>query len=687
MRPGRPWPLGATQCDGLTNIAVDAGSADAVEVCVFDEDGVERRIELTERTGSVRHGASADLPPGTRYGFRVHGNRTDVNVWNPAKLLVDPYARAIVGQVTHDQSLLDNDRDSAGSVPRSVVMPADDFDWEGDRRPEIAWADTLIYEAHVRGMTAMHPGVPADRRGSYLGMAAPAVVDHVRRLGVTAVELMPIHRFESEPHLFEAGLTNYWGYNTLGFFAPHGAYASDGDGVTAVTEFRTMVKLLHRAGLEVILDVVYNHTAEGGIGGPILSFRGLDAQSWYRIHDGDPPLDDDVTGCGNTLDVRSERTVALILDSLRYWVTEMHVDGFRFDLATALGREDHGFSPRARLLETIAQDPTLAGVKLIAEPWDIGPGGYQVGVFPPRWSEWNGRYRDGIRDVWRGQPQMLGEWAERMCGSSDLFDHSGRDPRASINFVTAHDGFTLSDLVSYEHKRNEANGEENRDGTDDNRSWNCGVEGPTDDAAILALRARQRRNLLTTLLVSQGVPMILAGDEVANSQAGSNNAYAQDNEISWIDWANADVELLSFVQQLTALRSAHPVLRRRRFLEGRPTGVDPRDDLAWFGADGTPMSPALWGTDPRSVTAVLNGSAIVEPGLDGQRVVDDSVMIIINSGPEPVNAVLPAGPWPSTWTVTIDTADPGSLALRDLSAGDVCRLTERSMMVLVASSD
>ena len=694
--PGRPAPLGASWNGRTTNVAVFAGDARRVELCVFDPRGVERRVELPERSGGVWHGEFPELTPGTRYGFRVSGERRGAgDVWNPAKLLLDPYARAIVGDVEHGSWLGDDNHDSAPHVPRSVVTDGAGFDWEDDRRPEIPWHDTLVYEAHVKGLTMLHPAVHPEHRGTYLGVSSPPIVDHLLSLGVTAVELLPVHRHVPEARLVEVGLSNYWGYNSIGYFAPHHGYATGGDGLAAVDEFKTMVRRLHRAGIEVILDVVYNHTAEGGHGGPILAYRGFDNAAYYRLDPDDPTQYVDYTGCGNSLNMRHPHVLQLIMDSLRYWVTEMHVDGFRFDLASALARELHDVDRLSAFFDLIQQDPVTSGVKLIAEPWDVGEGGYQVGNFPPLWSEWNGKYRDTVRDFWRGRPDTMGELAIRLCGSSDLYDNEGRSPHASVNFVTAHDGFSLADLVSYEHKHNDANGEANRDGTDDNRSWNCGVEGPSDDPHVEALCARQRRNLLTTLLVSQGVPMLLAGDEMAHTLGGTNNAYCQDNPTSWLNWEEMDEPLLEFTRRLATFRRSHPVLRRRRFLEGRPTGSSPQDDVAWFAPWGEPMSAEHWEAEsPRVIGCLLNGSAITEPGAEGEWIVDESLLIILSGDPDPQRFTLPTGAWLASWTVAFDTAavdtaisdavelDPS----RRHRAGDQIEITGRSVVVLVAST-
>jgi len=685
--PGRPTPLGASWDGRATNVAVFAGDASTVELCLFDTAGNEQRVELPDRSGQVWHGEFPELLPGAHYGFRVDGHRRDGgDRWNPTKLLIDPAARAIVGEVSHGEWLSDESTDSAPYMPRSVVVDLGEFDWEDDRRPDVPWHETVIYEAHVKGLTMMHPGVPHEHRGTYLGVSSPAVIDHLRSLGVTAIELLPVHRFVSEPRLDELGLTNYWGYNSIGYFAPHHAYAPDRDGLVAVDDFRAMVRQLHRAGIEVILDVVYNHTAEGGPAGPTLAFRGVDNTAYYRLDGDDREGYVDFTGCGNTLDLRHPNVLQLVTDSLRYWVTEMHVDGFRFDLATALARSSDDYDRFSSFFSVIEQDPILSGVKLIAEPWDVAPGGYQVGNFPPLWSEWNGRYRDTVRDFWRGAPGSLGDLAERLCGSSDLYDREGRQPRATVNFVTAHDGFTLADLTTYEHKRNEANGEDNRDGTDDNRSWNCGVEGPTDDAAINRLRDRQRRNLIATLLLSQGVPMLLAGDEMANTQQGSNNGYAQDNEISWLDWAAMDESLLEFTRRISSFRRAHPVLRRRRFFEGRPSGPSGRDDIAWFGPSGTSMDAEHWQLEsPRAFGCMLNGAAISESGPEGERIIDDSLFIILSGESDAQEFTLPSDGWESSWSVALDTASSEREPMRLHRAGEAITIEGRSIVVLVAA--
>src|SRR6266496_3660938 len=570
--PGRPFPLGATWDGRGTNFALWSSSAEAVSVCLFDGAGRESRIRLADRTYHVAHGYLPGVGPGQLYGFRTEGTYDPRRgqFHNPAKLLVDPYAKAVVGEfVDHPSVYAANPDDSASHVPRSAIVdPA--FDWGDDRRPDVPWDDTVIYELHVRGFTRQHPEIPEQLRGTYAGLGHPAAVEYLRSLGITAVELMPIHQFVSEPAAQQRGMRNYWGYNSLGYFAPHAGYALASDPGEVVREFKAMVRSLHAAGIEVILDVVYNHTCEGGPGGPILSFRGIDNRAYYRLLPGDPSRYLDYTGCGNTFDPRLPFPLQLITDSLRYWITEMHVDGFRFDLASALARSLHDVDKLSSFFDTIHQDPVISQAKLIAEPWDVGAGGYQVGAFPPLWTEWNDRYRNAVRDFWRGALPDVRDLGYRLSGSSDLYAWGGRRPYASVNFVTAHDGFTLRDMVSYERKHNEANGEENRDGADDNHSWNCGVEGETDDPAVLALRDRQVRNLLATLLLSQGVPMIAAGDELGKTQGGNNNAYCQDNEISWLDWDRDDRRraLLGFTRRLVRLRLSQPVLQRRRFFRG-----------------------------------------------------------------------------------------------------------------------
>ncbi|MFE5141483.1 glycogen debranching protein GlgX [Streptomyces fagopyri] len=681
--PGAPTPLGArfrVGPDGVagTNFALWAGGAEAVDLCLFDErDGVthETRVPLTELTHEIWHGFVPGVLPGRRYGYRVHG-RWDPWTgarWNPAKLLLDPYARAVDGDFSlppevyghvrdwPQQQVADtvrDDRDSAPYVPKGVVVQDDD-DWSDDHRPKTPWADSVIYELHVRGFTRLHPGIPEELRGTYAGLAHPAAIEHLVTLGVTAVELLPVHQFAHEDHLLRRGLKNYWGYNSIGYFAPHAGYAAAGTTGGQVGEFKRMVRALHAAGIEVILDVVYNHTAEAGELGPMLSLRGIDNRGYYRLQS-DARRYADYTGCGNTLHVVQPHVLRLITDSLRYWVTEMGVDGFRFDLAAALARSMHDVDMLSPFLAVIAQDPVLRRVKLIAEPWDVGSGGYQVGAFPPLWTEWNDRYRNAVRDFWRGALPDVRDLGYRLSGSSDLYAWGGRRPYASVNFVTAHDGFTLRDLVSYERKHNEANGEGNRDGTDDNRAWNCGVEGETDEERVRALRRRQLRNLLTTLLLSTGVPMLVAGDEFGRTQRGSNNAYCQDNEISWIDWSLLEEPgwraLFDLTSRLIALRHRHPVLRRRAFFSGRAHSVDGLRDLAWFTARGAEMTERDWYAPAGTLGMYLSGRDI--PGRDarGAPVVDDSFLAVLHAGDRPTGFVLPGPPWARRYEVVVDTS-------------------------------
>jgi isoamylase len=645
VSPGDPFPLGAT-FDGLgTNFSVFSAVADSVELCIF-ENGDEVRYTLPEIDAYCWHGYVEGIEPGVRYGFRVHGPYDPENGLrcNPSKLLLDPYAKAVDGRVSWGQGvypyklggddLTMDTTDSAPDMPKAIVVdPA--FDWGFDRHPKTSWADSVIYETHVRGLTLTHPEIPEHIRGTYAAVAHPVMIEHFVKLGVTAIELMPVHQFVNDHRLVDMRLSNYWGYNSIAYLAPHNAYASRGRH-RVVTEFKAMVRALHAAGIEVILDVVYNHTAEGNHLGPALAFRGLDNASYYRLVDGEPRLYSDSTGTGNTLNVRNPHVLQLLMDSLRYWVLDMHVDGFRFDLAATLARQFHEVDRLSAFFDLIQQDPVISQVKLIAEPWDVGEGGYQVGNFPPLWSEWNGKYRDSIRDYWRQSGAAIGELAERLTGSSDLYEATGRRPFASINFVTCHDGFTLVDLVSYNEKHNNANGEDNRDGTDDNRSWNCGEEGPTDDLVVAALRYQQARNFLATLFLSQGVPMLLGGDEIGRTQSGNNNAYCQDNEISWYDWSRVDQELLAWTRALITLRRQHPVFRRRRFFQGRPVRGPRRDDrlpdIAWFRPDGEEMTDKDWEVGyAKSLGVFLNGSAIPDPDPHGRPVVDDSFFLIFNS--------------------------------------------------------
>src|SRR5215217_447953 len=592
--PGSPFPLGATYDGTGTNFAVFSEVADAVELCLFDADGAETRVALPERTAQVWHGYAPTAGPGQRYGFRVHGPYEPAAGLrcHPSKLLLDPYATAVEGEVDWGEAMFTY-RFDAPDGPLNDLVTSPYFDWANDRPPRTAWNETVVYEVHVKGFTARHPDIPEELRGTYAGLAHPAAIEYLSALGITAVELLPVHQFIQDSHLVERGLRIYWGYNSIGFLAPHNAYSASGQLGGQVQEFKQLVKAMHDAGLEVILDVVYNHTAEGNHLGPTLSFKGLDNRAYYRLVEDDPRFYYDTTGTGNSLNMRHPHVLQLIMDSLRYWVTEMHVDGFRFDLASALAREFHEVDRLAAFFDIIQQDPVISQVKLIAEPWDLGDGGYQVGNFPPLWSEWNGKYRDTVRDFWRGEPATLAEFASRVAGSSDLYEHTGRRPIASVNFVIAHDGFTLADLVSYNEKHNEANGENNRDGESHNRSWNCGVEGPTDDAAVVALRERQHRNFLVTLLLSQGVPMLLHGDEIGRTQQGNNNVYCQDNELSWVDWDLGEdrTALLDFTKRVIHLRRDHPVLRRRRFFEGAADhgGESDLHDIAWFNPSGEHM--------------------------------------------------------------------------------------------------
>jgi isoamylase len=670
--PGSPAPLGAHWDGTGTNFALWSAGATAVDLCLFDPDGTEHRQRLQETTHQVWHGRLPGVGPGQRYGYRVHGpwDPGAGNRWNPAKLLLDPYTRAVDGDLVLDPALFGyraegpdtgpaDPRDSAPYVPRGVVVH-DPFPWDGDRRPDTSWSDTVVYEVHVRGATMRHPDVPPALRGTYAGLAHPAFVEHLVSLGVTAVELLPVHAFVSEPHLLRRGLTNYWGYNTLGYFAPHAAYSSAGSGGAQVTEFKAMVKALHAAGIEVVLDVVYNHTAEGDHTGPTLSLKGIDNAGYYRLDGADRSRYTDYTGCGNTLDVRRPQVLALLMDSLRYWVTEMHVDGFRFDLAAALARSFHDVDRLPAFFDVVHQDPVVSRVKLIAEPWDIGEGGYQVGNFPPLWTEWNGRYRDTVRDVWSGAHVGVRDLAYRLTGSSDLYRSDGRRPFASVNFVTAHDGFTLADLVAYERKRNEANGEDNRDGESHNRTWNGGVEGPTDDPVVLAVRARQQRNLLATLLLSTGVPMLTAGDELGRSQGGNNNAYCQDDEVSWIDWDGVDGDLLAFARRLLRLRHESPVLRQEAFFEGHEIpGTGGTRDVAWFAPDGGQLTTADWfDTGLQTVGMYLDGRGIRHRDERGRPVVDDSYLVQLHAGPGPVTVQLPGPPWADGYEFVLDTEYP-----------------------------
>jgi isoamylase len=695
--PGSAYPLGATYDGSGTNFAVFSEVAERVELCLFDEAGAETRILLPERDAFVWHGYLPNVGPGQRYGYRVHGPYDPANGHrcNPSKLLLDPYAKAVEGEIDWDQACFSytwgeedsfNGQDSAPHMSKSVVI-SPYFDWDNDRHPRTPYNETIIYEAHVKGLTQTHPGIPAEIRGTYAALAHPIMIEHYQKIGVTAIELMPVHQFVHDSHLVERELRNYWGYNTIGFFAPHNDYSSSGHLGQQVQEFKAMVKALHAEGLEVILDVVYNHTAEGNHLGPTLSFRGIDNSAYYRLVEGSAKHYYDTTGTGNTLLMRSPQVLQLIMDSLRYWVTEMHVDGFRFDLASSLARQFHEVDRLSAFFDLVQQDPVVSQAKLIAEPWDVGEGGYNVGQFPPLWTEWNGKYRDLMRDYWRGEPETLAEFASRLTGSADLYEDDGRRPLASINFVTAHDGFTLHDLVSYNEKHNEANGEGGADGESHNNSWNCGVEGETDDLEVVALREQQKRNFLTTLFLSQGVPMLLHGDELGRTQGGNNNVYAQDNETSWVDWERAkDFEVLTqFVAQLARLRKQHPVFRRRRFFRGRPVKGTQIEDIGWFTPAGEWMSEEDWESGfAKSVAVFLNGEGIREPDARGERVTDDSFFLLFNAHSEPIEFTLPDLGAGERWQVAVDTAAPmlADAETQSAKTGEPIEVEARSVRVL-----
>jgi glycogen operon protein len=695
--PGTAYPLGATYDGNGTNFALFSEGAQRIELCLFDDAGTESRVDLVDVDGYVWHTYLPQVGPGQRYGYRVHGDYDPAtgNRYNPAKLLIDPYAKAVEGQITEDAALYGYDKDdptepdqgdSAGVTMKCVVINPY-FDWRGDRMPRTPYAETLIYEAHVKGLTQRHPDVPDEIRGTYSAIGHPAVIAHLQKLGVTAIELMPVHQFVTD----RAGAhPNYWGYNTIAFLAPHNGYSSTGQRGAQVQEFKAMVRALHAAGIEVILDVVYNHTAEGNHLGPTLSMRGIDNHAYYKLDEKDPSKYTDYTGTGNSMNVSHPHTLQLIMDSLRYWVLEMHVDGFRFDLASTLAREFYEVDRLSAFFDIVQQDPVISQVKLIAEPWDLGPGGYQVGNFPPLWTEWNGQYRDTVRDFWRGEPQALGEFASRLTGSSDLYAHSGRRPVASINFVTAHDGFTLSDLVSYNDKHNEANGEENRDGTNDNRSWNCGVEGPTDDPDVLAMRARQQRNFIATLLLSQGVPMLSHGDELGRTQHGNNNAYNQDNELAWVDWDAADRPLIEFTATLARLRREHPTFRRSRFFDGRPIRRDDGGsvpDIAWLRPDGTQMQPEDWESGfGRAVGVFLNGDGIDERDARGRAIRDRHFIVLFNAGDESIDFSIPRVRASPSWDLLVETGAHGNGA-HPVEPGGTVTLQARALAVLGAHSD
>jgi glycogen operon protein len=701
--PGTSYPLGATYDGAGTNFSLFSEVAEKVELCLIGKDGTEERVNLDEVDSYVWHAYLPTVTPGQRYGFRVSGpwdpdagHRCD-----PSKLLLDPYGKSFHGDFDFTQALYSYDLavakddptatgtppmvDSLGHTMTSVVINPY-FNWGSDRAPNTPYHETVIYEAHVKGMTQTHPGIPEDQRGSYAGLCHPVIIEHLKSLNVTAIELMPVHQFMHDHRLLDLGLRNYWGYNTFGFFAPHYQYAANQAAGGAVAEFKNMVRSFHAAGIEVILDVVYNHTAEGNHLGPTVNFRGIDNAGYYRLLDGDLKLYKDFTGTGNSLNVRHPHSLQLIMDSLRYWVLDMHVDGFRFDLASTLAREFYEVDRLSAFFDLVQQDPVISQVKLIAEPWDIGEGGYQVGNFPGLWTEWNGQYRDTVRDYWRGEPATLNEFASRLTGSSDLYEATGRRPSASINFVTAHDGFTLADLVSYNEKRNMANGEDNRDGESHNRSWNCGVEGPTDDPEILELRARQMRNILATLMVSQGTPMISHGDEIGRTQHGNNNTYCQDSEIAWMDWTlcETNADLMTFARKVTGLRKDHPVFRRRRFFDGKliRSGDEEVRDIAWLTKGGIPMTPEDWNSGFQCVAVFLNGDAIPAPNARGERVVDDTFLLCFNAQSDPVEFVAAEGDYAAEWTAALDTAVPTGSTDLVVKSGETFSLQGRSVIVL-----
>ena len=698
--PGEPYPLGATWNGAGVNFAIYARNATGVELCLFDaeKDKTEtHKIKFTERSHQVWHAYLPDVKPGQLYGYRVHGPFEPKNGYrfNANKLLIDPYAKAIAGVVKWDDALFGykvgdeekdlsfSELDSAPFIPKAIVVdPA--YDWEGDSPPRISYHNSIIYETHIKGFTKLHPDIPEEIRGTYAALAHPVTIKYLKELGITAIELMPVHEFIDDRHLVENGLSNYWGYNTIGFFAPDARYSSSGVLGSQVKEFKDMVKEIHKAGIEVIIDVVYNHTAEGNEMGPTLSFKGIDNTSYYRLVEDEKRYYMDYTGTGNTLNANLPSVLRLMMDSLRYWIIEMHVDGFRFDLASTLARELHEVNRLSSFFEIIYQDPVISQVKLIAEPWDVGEGGYQVGKFPPGWAEWNGKYRDCIRDYWRGAESMLGEFGQRFTGSPDLYQDDYRRPTASVNFITAHDGFTLNDLVSYNEKHNDANGEDNKDGEDNNSSWNCGIEGETNDLEVLALRQQQKRNLLTTLFLSQGVPMLVAGDEISRTQGGNNNAYCQDNEISWLNWVEKDDELLDFTRKLIHLRKKHPVFCRRKWFQGQSIKGVGVEDIAWFLPEGNEMEEHNWEEDyARSLAVYLNGMGLRSVGTHGERITDDSFYVIFNAYEGELDYLLPAEKYGSEWTKVLDT----SLTSIDectgvYKAGEMVRVSGRSTVLL-----
>ncbi|HEY9886920.1 MAG TPA: glycogen debranching protein GlgX, partial [Candidatus Obscuribacterales bacterium] len=701
--PGEPHPLGATWDGEGTNFAIFSENATAVYLCLFDEAGQETQIELRELSNYVWHGYVRGIMPGQRYAYRVEGPHEpeEGKRFNSNKLLLDPYAQAIAGDVQHGPAIFgypiedatkdDRDLDFSAlddrdSIPKCVVVDPT-FDWEGDRHPHTPWHETIIYEAHVKGFTKLHPDIPAPLRGTYAGLAHPAAIAHLKTLGVSAIELLPVHHFNAYPgHLVSVGLRNYWGYDSFGYFAPYSGYSVAGSHGEQVREFKEMVKALHREGIEVILDVVYNHTGEGNQFGPTVAFRGIDNEAYYRLVPDLPRYYMDFTGCGNSLNVCHPQVLKLIMDSLRYWVQEMHVDGFRFDLASALARELYEVNSLAAFFNIIHQDPVLSNTKLIAEPWDIGEGGYQVGNFPLLWSEWNGKYRDSMRDFWREAHCRLGEFAFRLTGSSDLYESNGKRPHASINFITCHDGFTLQDLVSYNDKHNEANGEANRDGESYNRSWNCGVEGATNDPVVLEIRARQQRNLIATLLLSQGVPMLLAGDEFGRTQKGNNNTYCQDNELAWLhwDWQPSQKDLLTFVQRLIALRRSHPVFQRRDWFQGRDIHGSGIHDISWFNTDGSEVSDTEWhDAEAKTIGVFFNGEEIPEPDRHGQRIIDDSFMLLFNAQAAAETFLMPPALGDRPWQLILDTKLPEGFIEPPLTVvGDAVVVGGRSLILL-----
>jgi isoamylase len=698
--PGSVYPLGSRWDGKGTNFALFSENATAVELCLFDRNDQETRVELTEVNNFVWHGYLPGIGPGQRYGFRVHGpyEPNEGHRFNANKVLLDPYAKAIDGEVgngpelfgydwdSSDKDLSFSELDDAHLVPKAVVVD-ETFDWEGDQLLRTPWHETIIYETHVKGFTKLHPDIPEELRGTYAGLGHPVAIEHLQRLGITAVELMPVHHFLSRPgHLADKGLVNYWGYDSINYFSPYSGYSSSGFMGEQVAEFKEMVKALHRAGIEVILDVVYNHTGEGNHLGPTLSLRGIDNTVYYRLVDDDQRYYMDFTGCGNSLYVGHPQVLKLIMDSLRYWVLEMHVDGFRFDLASALARELYEVNSLSAFFDIIHQDPVLADVKLIAEPWDIGDGGYQVGNFPVLWSEWNGRYRDTARDFWRGEDSTLGEFAHRFVGSPDLYALNGRRPNASINFITCHDGFTLNDLVSYNEKHNDANGENNQDGESHNRSWNCGAEGETDDREVLQLRERQRRNFLATLMLSQGIPMLLSGDEFGCTHGGNNNTYCQDSELSWLCWelSEGNEDLVDFTRELIYFRRQHPVFRRRKWFQGRAIHGSGVSDVGWFNSNGSGMTDEQWQIGHiKSLTVLLNGDALPSPGPRGERISDDTFLVFFNAHYETIEFTLPDFLQERQWAVVIDTKEPRFVTEERLFTGSqAVPVVARSLVML-----